>query len=333
MKNFSVLLLLFTCIFSSAQKKYVLVIHGGAGTITRENMTAEKEKAYRAKLTEALTAGYAEIKKGSSSVDAVAAAIVIMEDSPLFNAGKGAVFTSDGKNELDASIMYGKDLSAGAIAGVHTIKNPIKAAIAVMQKSAHVMLAGNGAEIFAKENGLEIVDPKYFWTKDRWDGLQKLKKKEAEKTPKISQNSIEDSYFIDQKFGTVGAVALDKNGNIAAGTSTGGMSNKKFGRIGDSPIIGAGTYANAQVGISGTGWGEFFIRSTAARTIAAKMEYQNKDLKTAAQETIDQIEKMGGDGGLIALDKDGNIAMPFNTAGMYRGAVTENGEIEIEIYK
>ena len=333
MKNFSVLLLLFTCIFSSAQKKYVLVIHGGAGTITRENMTAEKEKAYRAKLTEALTAGYAEIKKGSSSVDAVAAAIVIMEDSPLFNAGKGAVFTSDGKNELDASIMYGKDLSAGAIAGVHTIKNPIKAAIAVMQKSAHVMLAGNGAEIFAKENGLEIVDPKYFWTKDRWDGLQKLKKKEAEKTPKISQNSIEDSYFIDQKFGTVGAVALDKNGHIAAGTSTGGMSNKKFGRIGDSPIIGAGTYANAQVGISGTGWGEFFIRSTAARTIAAKMEYQNKDLKTAAQETIDQIEKMGGDGGLIALDKDGNIAMPFNTAGMYRGAVTENGEIEIEIYK
>lgn len=333
MKNLYVLLLLFAMIFSSAQKKYVLVIHGGAGTITRENMTAEKEKAYRAKLTEALTAGYAEIKKGSSSVDVVAAAIVIMEDSPLFNAGKGAVFTSDGKNELDASIMDGKDLSAGSIAGVHTIKNPIKVAIAVMQKSEHVMLAGSGAEIFAKENGLEIVDPKYFWTKDRWDGLQKLKKKEAEKTPKISQNSIEDSYLIDQKFGTVGAVALDKNGNIAAGTSTGGMSNKKFGRIGDSPIIGAGTYANAQVGISGTGWGEFFIRATAARTVAAKMEYQNKDLKTAAQETIDQIEKMGGDGGLIALDKDGNIAMPFNTAGMYRGAVTENGEIEIEIYK
>ena len=333
MKNLYVLLLLFTFIFSAAQKKYVLVIHGGAGTITRENMTAEKEIAYHAKLAEALKAGYTEIKKGSSSVDAVGAAIVIMEDSPLFNAGKGAVFTSDGKNELDASIMNGKDLSAGAIAGVHTIKNPIKAAIAVMQKSAHVMLAGNGAEIFAIENGLEIVEHKYFLTKDRWDGLQKLKKKEAEKTPKISQNSIEDSYLIDQKFGTVGAVALDKNGNIAAGTSTGGMSNKKFGRIGDSPIIGAGTYANAQVGISGTGWGEFFIRATAARTIAAKMEYQNKDLKSAAQETIDQIEKMGGDGGLIALDKDGNIAMPFNTAGMYRGAVTENGEIEIEIYK
>ncbi len=333
MKNLYVLLFLFAMIFSSAQKKYVLVIHGGAGTITRENMTTEKEKAYRAKLAEALKAGYTEIKKGSSSVDAVAAAIVIMEDSPLFNAGKGAVFTSDGKNELDASIMDGKDLSAGSIAGVHTIKNPIKAAIAVMQKSAHVMLAGSGAEIFAKENGLEIVDPNYFWTKERWDGLQKLKKKKSEKTSKTSQNNIQDSYLIDQKFGTVGAVALDKNGNITAGTSTGGMSNKKFGRIGDSPIIGAGTYANAQVGISGTGWGEFFIRATAARTVAAKMEYQNKDLKTAAQETIDQIEKMAGDGGLIALDKDGNIAMPFNTAGMYRGAVTENGEIEIEIYK
>ncbi len=333
MQKLCIVLLIFINTFFSAQKKYVLVLHGGAGTITRENMTAEKEKAYRAKLTEALKAGYAEIMKGKSSVDAVAAAIIIMEDSPLFNAGKGAVFTSDGKNELDAAIMFGKDKSAGAVAAIHKVKNPIKAAIAVMQNSEHVMMIGEGAEIFAKGQGLEIVNPDYFWTKDRWDGLQKLKKKETEKTPKISQNSIEDSYLIDQKFGTVGAVALDKNGNITAGTSTGGMSNKKFGRIGDSPIIGAGTYANAQVGISGTGWGEFFIRSTAARTIAAKMEYQNKDLKTAAQETIDQIEKMGGDGGLIALDKDGNIAMPFNTAGMYRGAVTENGEIEIEIYK
>ncbi|WP_304344375.1 isoaspartyl peptidase/L-asparaginase family protein [Chryseobacterium koreense] len=316
-----------------AQKKYVMVIHGGAGTITKENMTPEKEKAYREKLTEALKMGFAEIEKGKSSIEAVSAAIVVMEDSPLFNAGKGAVFTADGKNEMDASIMFGKDKSAGAVAGVHTIKNPIKAAIAVMQKSEHVMLAGTGAETFAKEQGLEIVDPKYFWTKDRWDGLQKAKQKELEKNKKTSQNTLPDSYFIDQKFGTVGAIALDKEGNIAAGTSTGGMTNKKFGRIGDSPIIGAGTYANSQVGISGTGWGEFFIRSTAARTVAAKMEYQNKDLKTAAQETIDEIGKMGGDGGLIALDKDGNIAMPFNTAGMYRGAVTENGDIEVEIYR
>ena len=318
----------------TAQQKYVLVIHGGAGTILKSSMTPEKENAYLDKLSEALLAGYNEIQKGSSSVDAVAASIMIMEDSPLFNAGKGAVFTADGKNELDASIMYGKDKLAGAIAGVHTIKNPIKAAIAVMQKSEHVMLSGVGAEQFAKDQNLEIVNPKYFWTKDRWDGLQKLKQKEASNpAKKVSQNTLPESYEIDQKFGTVGAVALDKKGNIAAGTSTGGMTNKKYGRIGDAPIIGAGTYANAQVGISATGWGEYFIRATAARTIAAKMEYQNKDIKTATQETIDEIEKMGGDGGLIALDKDGNIAMPFNTAGMYRGAITDNGELIIEIYK
>lgn len=310
------------------------MIHGGAGTILKSSMTDEKESAYKAKLTEALKAGYAEIQKGSSSVDAVASSIMIMENSPLFNAGKGAVFTAEGKNELDASIMYGKDKSAGAIAGVHTIKNPIKAAIAVMQKSEHVMLSGVGAEQFAKDQNLEIVDPKYFWTKDRWDGLQKLKQKETLKTTKkVSQNTLPESYEIDQKFGTVGAVALDKNGNISAGTSTGGMTNKKYGRIGDAPIIGAGTYANKQVGISATGWGEYFIRATAARTVAAKMEFQNKDVKTATQETIDEIGEMGGDGGMIALDKDGNIAMPFNTAGMYRGAITDKGEIIIEIYK
>ena len=310
------------------------MIHGGAGTILKSNMTTEKENAYKAKLTEALKAGYAEIQKGKTSIDAVAASIMIMEDSPLFNAGKGAVFTADGKNELDASIMYGKDKSAGAIAGVHTIKNPIKTAIAVMQKSEHVMLSGVGAEHFAKEQNLEIVDPKYFWTKDRWEGLQKLKQTEQSNiNKKVSQNTLPESYEIDQKFGTVGAVALDKSGNITAGTSTGGMTNKKYGRIGDAPIIGSGTYADSQVGISATGWGEYFIRATAARTIAAKMEYQKKDVKTAAQETIDEIEKMGGDGGLIALDKDGNIAMPFNTAGMYRGAITEKGEILIEIYK
>ena len=310
------------------------MIHGGAGTILKSNMTTEKENAYKAKLTEALKAGYAEIQKGNTSIDAVAASIMIMEDSPLFNAGKGAVFTAEGKNELDASIMYGKDKSAGAIAGVHTIKNPIKTAIAVMQKSEHVMLSGVGAELFAKEQNLEIVDAKYFWTKDRWECLQKLKQKEQlNSTKKVSQNTLPESYEIDQKFGTVGAVALDKKGNITAGTSTGGMTNKKYGRIGDAPIIGAGTYANSQVGISATGWGEYFIRATAARTIAAKMEYQNKDVKTASQETIDEIEKMGGDGGLIALDNDGNMAMPFNTAGMYRGAITQDGEIMIEIYK
>lgn len=315
----------------SAQKKYVLVVHGGAGTITKSTMTTEKEIAYRAKLSEALIAGYSEIHKGNTSVQAVAAAIVIMEDSPLFNAGKGAVFTHDGTNEMDASIMYGKDKSAGAIAGVHTIKNPIKAAIAVMQQSEHVMLSGAGAENFATEKGLEIVDRAYFKTEERWESLQKLLQNENSK--KTSQNTVAEAYEVDQKFGTVGAVALDKHGFITAGTSTGGMTNKKWNRIGDAPIIGAGTYANSQVGISGTGWGEYFIRATAARTLAAKMEYQNKSIKIAAQETIDEIEKLGGDGGLIALDKDGNIAMPFNTAGMYRGAITEDGEIFIEIYK
>lgn len=193
------------------------------------------------------------------------------------------------------------------------------------------MLSGKGAEEFAQEQGLEIVDPKYFWTEDRWKGLQRTL--EREKSKKTSQNTIMDSYETDQKFGTVGAVALDKNGNLAAGTSTGGMTNKRWNRIGDSPIIGAGTYANEQVGISCTGWGEYFIRATAARTVAAKMEYQNKDVKTAAQETIDEIGKMGGDGGIIALDKNGNIAMPFNTKGMYRAAITTDGKIEIEIYK
>lgn len=316
----------------SAQKKYVLVIHGGAGTITKENMTPEKEKAYKDKLTEALKSGYAEIQKGKTSVDAVQSAIVVMENSPLFNAGKGAVFTHEGRNELDASIMYGKNKSAGAVAGIHTIKNPIKAAIAVMQKSEHVMLSGKGAEEFAKEQKLEIVDPKYFWTQDRWNGLQKALEKEKLKKA-TTQNKKPDYLEIDQKFGTVGAVALDKEGNITAGTSTGGMTNKRWNRIGDSPVIGAGTYADAQVGVSGTGWGEFFIRSTAARTVAAKMEYQHKDVKTATQEVIAEIGKMGGDGGLIALDKNGNIAIEMNTAGMYRGAITDKGEIEVAIYK
>lgn len=331
MKKFT-FLFLFVSLMFSAQKKYVLVIHGGAGTITKENMTPEKEKAYKDKLTEALKAGYAEIQKRKTSIDAVQAAIVVMENSPLFNAGKGAVFTHEGMNELDASIMYGKNKSAGAVAGVHTIKNPIKAAIAVMQKSEHVMLSGKGAEEFAKEQKLEIVDPKYFWTQDRWNGLQKALEKEKLKKS-TTQNKKPDYLEIDQKFGTVGAVALDKEGNITAGTSTGGMTNKRWNRIGDSPVIGAGTYANAQVGISGTGWGEYFIRSTAARTIAAKMEYQNKDVKTATQEVIAEIGKMGGDGGLIAMDKNGNIAMEMNTAGMYRGAITDKGEIEVEIYK
>ncbi len=335
MNKFCLLLAVCFSVFFYSQKKYVVVIHGGAGTILKKDMSPELEEQYRAKLKEALTQSYQKIKEGKSSLEAVEAAIVVMEDSPLFNAGKGAVFTSDGRNELDASIMYGKDKSAGAVAGLTVVKNPIKAAIAVMQKSEHVMMIGKGAEQFAKKEGLEIVNPKYFWTQHRWDALQKVKKAELKANqPNAMNNSHYPSYYwVDKKFGTVGCVALDRDGNISAGTSTGGMTNKKYGRVGDAPIIGAGTYADKNVGISGTGWGEFYIRTSAARTVAAKYEYQNKDVKTATQEVMLEIEKLGGDGGIIALDKNGNVAMTFNTEGMYRGTVTEDGEINIEIYK
>lgn len=335
MNKFCLLLAVCFSVFFYSQKKYVVVIHGGAGTILKKDMSPELEEQYRAKLKEALIQSYQKIKEGKSSLLAVEAAIVVMEDSPLFNAGKGAVFTSDGRNELDASIMYGKDKSAGAVAGLTVVKNPIKAAIAVMQKSEHVMMIGKGAEQFAKKEGLEIVNPKYFWTQHRWDALQKVKKAELKANqPNAMNNSHYPSYYwVDKKFGTVGCVALDKDGNISAGTSTGGMTNKKYGRVGDAPIIGAGTYADKNVGISGTGWGEFYIRTSAARTVAAKYEYQNKDVKTATQEVMLEIEKLGGDGGMIALDKNGNVAMTFNTEGMYRGTVTEDGEINIEIYK
>lgn len=325
-----------TCfsVFTWAQKKYMIVIHGGAGTILKKEMSPELEEAYKKKLTEALSEAYKKVQQGKSSVEAVETAIVIMEDSPLFNAGKGAVFTSEGKNELDAAIMYGKDKSAGAVAGVTVVKNPIKAAIAVMQKSEHVMLIGKGAERFAQLKGLEIVDPSYFWTQKRWDGLQKVKQKELKANqPNAFRSNYPESYWVDRKFGTVGCVALDKEGNIAAGTSTGGMTNKKYGRVGDAPIIGSGTYADRNIGFSATGWGEFYLRTVAGRTVAAKYEFQKKDLKTATQEVMDEIESLGGDGGMIALDKNGNMAMTFNTEGMYRGAITENGEIEIEIYQ
>ncbi|KUY26488.1 isoaspartyl peptidase/L-asparaginase family protein [Elizabethkingia ursingii] len=324
--------LLFVCclsLLSHAQKRYIAVIHGGAGTILKKDMPPELEQQYKEKLKEALYKAYEKLQQGRTAVEAVESAIVILEDSPLFNAGKGAVFTNDGRNELDASIMYGKDKTAGAIAGVTTIKNPIKAAIAVMQKSEHVMLIGKGAEQFAKTHKLEIVNPKYFWTKHRWEALQKVKKAELQvNQPNASNQEYPVYYQIDKKFGTVGCVALDKDGNLAAGTSTGGMTNKRYGRVGDSPIIGAGTYADKNIGVSGTGWGEFYIR-----TVAAKYEYQNKDVKTATQEVMSEIENMGGDGGLIALDRNGNMAMTFNTEGMYRGAITNNGEIEVEIYK
>lgn len=313
------------------------VIHGGAGVIKRGSLSPEKEKAYREKLEEALLAGYKALQDGKSSLDAVEIAIRMMEDSPLFNAGKGAVFNHDGKNELDSSIMDGKTLAAGAVAGVHHVKNPITLARAVMEKSPHVMMVGDGAEKFAKEQNIELVDEKYFFTQDRWDALQKIlkeeKEKSAEKKPgQVSTNYAELPY---NKFGTVGAVALDKDGNLAAGTSTGGMTNKKYGRVGDAPIIGAGTYANNNsCAVSGTGWGEFFIRLTVARDIASLMEYQALPIQMAADRVIQQkLQKAGGDGGIIALDKFGNIGISFNSEGMYRAYINKDGKPVVEIYK
>ncbi|MBB6236239.1 beta-aspartyl-peptidase (threonine type) [Pedobacter sp. AK013] len=322
---------------SAQQKKYIMVIHGGAGTILKKNMTPEKEASYIAVLTQALQAGYAEIKAGKTSMDAVEATIHVMENDPHFNAGKGAVFTHDGRNELDAAIMDGKTLMAGSVAGVTTIKNPISAARAVMEKSEHVMMIGAGAEQFAKEVGLEIVDPKYFWTKERWDGLQKAIKEDSAKAVLDHGNKKSELLGIknhDYKFGTVGCVALDQAGNLAAGTSTGGMTNKKYGRVGDAPIIGAGTYCNNETaGISCTGWGEFYIRNVVAKTISDLMEYKGLSVVEASKIALDKVGKMGGDGGLIALDKKGNVTMPFNTEGMYRGTITADGKIEVSIYK
>lgn len=330
------LLLLMISSIVSGQTRYVLVVHGGAGTISKENLAPDQEEAFREALAAALRAGYARLQAEGSSLDAVEAAILIMEDNPLFNAGKGAVFTHDGRNELDASVMWGPTQAAGAVAGVTTIRNPIKAARAVMEQSEHVMLTGRGAETFAAAKGLELVDPAYFRTEARWQGLQRVLKQDSlnmELDHDGNPQSGHASGQYDNKYGTVGAVALDRNGNLAAATSTGGMTNKRFGRIGDSPIIGAGTYANERVAVSCTGWGEFFIRGVAAYDVAARLTYGNVPLAEAASAVIAKIGTMGGNGGMIALDSSGNVAMPFNTAGMYRGAITESGEIEIAIYK
>lgn len=306
---------------------YAIVIHGGAGTITKANMTDEKEKAYRDKLNEALEVGETILKNGGTSADAVTQTIMVMENSPLFNSGKGAVFTNAGINELDASFMDGKTQNAGAVGGVTNVKNPILAARAVLEKSEHVLLTGKGAEQFAKEMGIEQVDNSYFRTERRWNSLQKAKAAEA-KTGDVSYDNP------DYKFGTVGCVALDNSGNIVAGTSTGGMTNKRYNRIGDSPIIGAGTYANnATCGVSSTGHGEYFIRYAVAYDIAARMAYLKEDVGTAANTVINKtLVDAGGTGGVIALDKLGNVAMPFNTAGMYRG-YAKPGERVVKIYK
>ncbi len=313
-----------------------LVIHGGAGTILKQNITPEKEAEYKARLEESLKAGYAILNDGGTSIDAVIASIKVMENSPLFNAGKGAVFTNDGRNELDASIMDGKTLMAGAVAGVTTVKNPIEAAYAVMTKSPHVLMVSKGADQFAAQNGLTQVDPTYFKTDFRWQQLQKAKEKEQiildHDDNKLAALYI-DPMMYDYKFGTVGAVALDRHGNLAAGTSTGGMTNKRYGRVGDSPIIGAGTYANNNsVAVSATGSGEKFIRTSTAFNISSQVRFQNLPLDVASKNALKEVADIDGSGGVIVVDKKGNYAMEFNTAGMYRGTIGTDGKPEIAIY-
>ena len=314
---------------------FAIIIHGGAGTILKKNMTDEKEAAYKTKLEEAIRTGYEVLKNGGTSLDAVTKTINVMEDSPLFNAGKGAVFTNAGTNELDASIMDGKTLNAGASAGTTNVRNPIDLARAIMDNSAHVMLAGKGAETFAEEQGLEIVEPSYFYTENRFNSLQRAKEREKVELDHNDKQAYYDPEIKDYKFGTVGCAALDKDGNLAAGTSTGGMTNKRWGRVGDAPIIGAGTYANNNsCAVSSTGWGEYFIRAMVAHDISALMEYKGMSLKDAAREVIhDKVGGLGGDGGIVAVDKNGNMVAEFNTEGMYRATMNDKGELQIKIYK
>ncbi len=304
-------------LFFSCEKpinNYAIVIHGGAGTVIRENTPKELQKKYEDKLKEALEVGYSILENGGNSIDAVEKTIKILEDSELFNAGKGSVLTNDEIVEMDASIMTGNDLNAGAVATLKTIKNPISAARAVLEKSEHVFLSGKGAENFAVYNGLETVTNSYFITENQLKQIKKIK---------------------ENKYGTVGCVALDKSGNITAGTSTGGMMNKKWNRIGDVPVIGAGTYANNKTcGISATGWGEYFIRNVVAYDISAMMEYQNKTMEEAAKISIfEKVGKMGATGGVIGIDKSGKVMMEFNSPGMYRGYKTENSNYIIKMFK
>jgi beta-aspartyl-peptidase (threonine type) len=319
-------------IMQTNPKKFGLLIHGGAGTIERSKMTPETEREYRAGLERALAAGYEILKRGGLSLDATEAAVRVLEDDPHFNAGKGAVFTSAGTNELDAAIMDGNTLKAGTVANLKHIKNPVSLARLVMEKSGHVMMGGEGAETFAKENGIPLLrDQKYFFTQERWDALQKI---QAAEKPRGGAGEKKFIITDQDRHGTVGAVALDHQGNLAAATSTGGTTNKRAGRIGDSPIIGGGTYANnATCAVSATGDGEYFIRATVAHDISALIEYRGMKLQAAAQTVLDKVAKLGGTGGVIAIDRQGNVAMPFNTSGMYRGHVDPDGKFVVEIYR
>ena len=338
MKHFlSILVLLLvvgcTPVKDNHEPTFGIVIHGGAGTILRKNMTPEKEQEYRAVLAEVIQVGHRILKAGGSSQEAVEKTIHVMEESPLFNAGKGAVLNAEGSIELDASFMRGDNLDAGAISGVKTIKHPISAAIQVMEASPHVMLSGGGADTFAAEQGLEIVAPEYFFTERRINALKRVQ--EAAAAKKTSWTPEERNFLEHQRYGTVGCVALDLSGNLAAGTSTGGMTNKNWNRIGDAPIIGAGTYANnATCAISATGWGEFFIRSVVAHDISALMEYKGLTIQEAAYEVIhNKVAKLGGDGGVVGIDRNGKPMMEMNTPGMYRAHMDAAGNLEVKIYQ
>lgn len=305
----------------------LLVVHGGAG-VEPGDLTAEEEQAARAALAEALRAGYARLQAGMPALDAVTAAVTVLEDAPMFNAGRGAVFTHDGRNELDTSIMDGASGRAGAAAGLHRVRNPITLARAIMEKSRHVMMVGDGAEQFAREQGIALVDPSYFRTEKRWRQLQQALQDDS-KPHALHSDAPARAYF-----GTVGAVALDADGRLAAGTSTGGMTNKRYGRVGDSPIIGAGTWADARCAVSGTGWGEFYIRTAAAHEICARVRLSGSSLARAADEVINRlVPQAGGDGGAIALDAQGKAAFPFNTGGMYRGWIGADGVPHVAIWR
>lgn len=306
-----------------------IAIHAGAGTMHRQDMDRATEALIRGVLLEAVQRGHAVLRLGGTSLDAVQAAVTDLEDSPFFNAGRGAVFNADGKNEMDASIMDGSGLQAGAVAAVHNIRNPILLARKVMTDSPHVMLMGEGAENFAREQGIEFANDDYFYTERRWEQLQEAKLQGSDKSAGA------DWEYPDRWLSTVGAVALDSHGNLAAATSTGGMTNKSYGRVGDSPIIGAGTYAdNRSCAVSATGHGEYFIRATVARDICARMQFQGISLQQAADAVVmGELVKMGGTGGIISVDHQGNIALVFNTEGMYRASVNTAGETQVAIYK
>jgi beta-aspartyl-peptidase (threonine type) len=312
----------FASTVHAAPPRWSIAIHGGAGTMSRAAMTPAKEAEYRAALDHALQAGEAVLAGGGTALDAVMAVVTTMEDDPHFNAGKGAVFTWDGRNELDSAIMDGRTRMAGAVAGVTTVKNPVKLARAVMEQGPHVMLAREGAEQFAREHGLEMVDPKYFFTPERWQQLQDMK------AQKLSW------YDVDRKYGTVGAVAVDAAGHVAAATSTGGMTGKRWGRIGDSPVIGAGTYADDRAcAVSATGSGEFFIREGVAHEICARLRFTHETAQVAADTVMAETGVLGGDGGVIVVTPDGQAVFSFNTPGMYRARGTSQGLHEVAIFR